>query len=87
MNDEYEKGFNEAQKEIAKRLLDAKFKIHYVAQWTGLSVAEVILIRHKKDIERMIKKGKTTDTIDVVLNLPFFDVADAVKLLGYRPSI
>lgn len=84
---DYEKGYKEAQEEIIKRLLDAKFKIHFVAQWTGLSVAEVILIRHKKDIERMIKKGNTTDTIAVVLNLSLYDVADAVVLLEYRPSI
>ncbi|NRD78558.1 hypothetical protein HPT25_14435 [Bacillus sp. BRMEA1] len=87
MNDEYEKGYIDAQSEIAKRLLDAKFKIHYVSQWTGLSVAEVILVRYKEDIERMIKKGKTTDTIALVLNLPFNDVADATVLLGYYPSI
>ena len=54
---EYKEGYNKAQEEIAKRLLNDKYKESNVAKWTGLTLAKVIVIRHEEDIERMIKKG------------------------------
>ncbi|MGE8203042.1 hypothetical protein ACQKP0_00540 [Heyndrickxia sp. NPDC080065] len=81
---EYEKGYKEAQREIAKRMLEDKIRDHYVSLWTGLSIAELVLLQHKEEIEPLLKDG--TEIYDIyfaslILEISFESALDAVELL------
>jgi hypothetical protein len=81
---DYEKGYKEAQEKIAKRMLEDKIRDHYVSLWTGLSIAELVLLQHKEEIEPLLKEGTEISDIyfiSLFLEKPFESILDAVELL------